>query len=184
MKNTLIVNLFASPGSGKSTTAAGVFSKLKLHGVDCELVTEYAKDLVWEGRQHVLKNQLYVSGKQCQRIFRLNGQVDAIITDSPILLSSYYNGLNGRYNKNLYEQLMLEEHNKYNNLNYFIKLNDKEEFNENGREQTQQESLIISKEIEKMLDKLGIKYYIVNKSSKTIDDITDKVINYIEGELE
>ena len=34
-KNTIIVNLFAGPGAGKSTGAAYVFAKLKLAGIDC-----------------------------------------------------------------------------------------------------------------------------------------------------
>lgn len=46
MKNTIIVNLFAGPGAGKSTGAAYIFSKLKLAGIDCEYVSEFAKDKV------------------------------------------------------------------------------------------------------------------------------------------
>ena len=46
----IVVNLFAGPGSGKSTTCAGVFAKLKLAGVNCEMALEYAKDKVWEER--------------------------------------------------------------------------------------------------------------------------------------
>ena len=42
----IVVNLFAGPGSGKSTTCAGLFSKLKLAGIYCEMVLEYAKELV------------------------------------------------------------------------------------------------------------------------------------------
>ena len=35
-KDTLIINLIGGPGSGKSTTAAGLFYKLKQMGIDCE----------------------------------------------------------------------------------------------------------------------------------------------------
>lgn len=42
---TIYVNLYGGPGSGKSTTAAGVVSQLKLLSINAELVTEYAKDL-------------------------------------------------------------------------------------------------------------------------------------------
>lgn len=41
-----VINLFAGPGSGKSTTCAGVFNKLKLAGINCEMALEYAKDKV------------------------------------------------------------------------------------------------------------------------------------------
>jgi hypothetical protein len=34
-----VINLFAGPGCGKSTLAAGIFSLLKFHGVLVELVT-------------------------------------------------------------------------------------------------------------------------------------------------
>lgn len=56
MKNTLVVNLFGEPGAGKSTGAAYVFAMLKMAGVDAELVTEYAKDKVWESNTEVFKN--------------------------------------------------------------------------------------------------------------------------------
>ena len=48
MKNTLVVNLYGAPGSGKSTGAAYLFSRLKMNGVDCEYVPEFAKSAVWE----------------------------------------------------------------------------------------------------------------------------------------
>ena len=44
----IVVNLIAAPGSGKSTIAAGVFEELKWEGVNAELITEFAKDKVWE----------------------------------------------------------------------------------------------------------------------------------------
>ncbi len=39
--------MFGGPGTGKSTSAAGLFFKMKLAQMEVELVTEYAKDLVW-----------------------------------------------------------------------------------------------------------------------------------------
>lgn len=87
----LVVNLFGAPGAGKSTGAAYVFSQLKAAGINAELVTEFAKDKVWEETKAVFDNQAYIFGKQYFRISRLEGKVDVVITDSPILLSAFYN---------------------------------------------------------------------------------------------
>lgn len=34
----IVINFFAGPSSGKSTTAAYVFSQLKLNGISCEYI--------------------------------------------------------------------------------------------------------------------------------------------------
>lgn len=40
-----VINLYGGPGTGKSTTAAMLFAKMKLAGFNCEYVPEFAKDL-------------------------------------------------------------------------------------------------------------------------------------------
>ena len=87
----IIVNLFGVPGAGKSTGAAYIFSQLKMKGINAELITEFAKDKVWENNEKVFKNQLYLFGKQSFRISRVQDEVDVIVTDSPLLLSILYN---------------------------------------------------------------------------------------------
>jgi broad-specificity NMP kinase len=60
MKNTLVVSLFAGPGVGKSTMATGIFSALKFKGIECEYVSEYAKNLVWgKERLYTRRSNLY-----------------------------------------------------------------------------------------------------------------------------
>ena len=56
-----IINIYGGPGVGKSTGAAMIFAKMKMLGINCELVTEYAKTLTYEKRFEILQeNQLYV----------------------------------------------------------------------------------------------------------------------------
>lgn len=86
----IVINLAAGPGAGKSTSAASLFSKMKLEGHKVELVTEYAKDLTYEKNWPTLGNQLKVLGEQHHRLARLKGQVDFIITDAPLFLGAIY----------------------------------------------------------------------------------------------
>ena len=91
MKKPVVINLTGAPGAGKSTGAAKLFYELKTLGINCELVSEFAKDKTWEHNMEALSNQVYVFGKQFYRISRCANQVDVIITDSPLLLSVIYN---------------------------------------------------------------------------------------------
>ena len=86
---TKVINLFAGAGSGKSTTASGLFFLMKIHGYKVELVTEYAKELCYEGRLRDVQQRLILE-EQYNRQNRLKGKVDYIITDSPLLLSAVY----------------------------------------------------------------------------------------------
>lgn len=136
---TKIINLFGSSGTGKSTGAAYIFSQLKLNGISCELVPEYAKDKVWEGNEEIFKpeNQTYIFGKQFYRISRLIGKVKYIITDSPILLSNVYN--KSDILKLHFEDAVRDCHKSLNNINYFIRR--VKPFDPNGRnEKTAEES--------------------------------------------
>ena len=91
MSKTIVVNLFGPPCAGKSTCAAYIFAALKMQGVNCELVTEYAKDKTWEHNNTAIACQEYVFGNQSYRMARCRDDVDVIITDSPLPLSIIYN---------------------------------------------------------------------------------------------
>ena len=149
MKNTLIVNLYGGPGTGKSSGAAYIFSKLKMAGIDAEYVTEFAKDKVWENNTEAFKCQFYISGKQSFRISRCFGKVDVIITDSPIVLGKIYADLIGRPQLGL---ACLEEADQYpagSTLEIF--LNRVKPYNTNGRNQTEEEAKKIDATVKKLL---------------------------------
>ena len=157
MKNTLIVNLFGGPGTGKSTLMARIFSELKVQGYDCEMVTEFAKDLVWEKRNETFKDELYIFAKQNHRLFRVNGKVDIIVTDRPLLLTNAYN----QDDKELC-RLCLKTFNQYNNLNFLLKR--QTVYQENGRNQSEKEAMQIDKITEDLLESNEINYYTVNNN--------------------
>ena len=164
-KQTLIVNLLAGPGSGKSTMAAAIFSELKYLGVDCELAPEYAKDLTWEKRHKTFENQIYLFGKQHHRIYRLVGQVDVVITDSPILLTPIYDG-EGRSEL---RQLVLSEYKKVQNYNVFVKR--KKDFNPNGRNHTENEAIEIDKTIKFFLKNYNIPFQELDGTKESVQHV-------------
>ena len=157
MKNTLIINLFGGAGIGKSTLMARIFSELKVQGYDCEMVTEFAKDLVWEKRNETFKDELYIFAKQNHRLFRVNGKVDIIVTDRPLLLTNAYN----QDDKELCS-LCLKTFNQYNNLNFLLKR--ETVYQENGRNQSEEEAIQIDKITQDLLESNGINYYTVNNN--------------------
>lgn len=153
-KKTIIVNLFGGPGSGKSTTAAGLFHMLKIHGINCELVTEFAKHITWKEDFNTLKNQIYVFAKQHDRMFHLKDKVDVIITDSPIIMGLSY--CNWDLMSRSFEQLVVDEFNRTDavNVNYFI--NRVKEYNPSGRSQTEAEAKEKDVEIKSLLEKYQV----------------------------
>jgi len=134
MNQPLVVNLFAGPGHGKSTTAANLFVKFKTLGVNAELAGEYAKDLTWSRRHHTLADQIYVFGKQHHRIYRLQQDCDLIIADSPILLGLAYT----TDYPSFFHQTVKWAFDQYNNINFV--LNRTKPYNPKGRNQTESEA--------------------------------------------
>lgn len=65
----IVVNLFAGPGAGKSTTAAAVFAELKMQDVNCENCHEWIKWKVWERHLEIVNNQLFVFANQHHLLF-------------------------------------------------------------------------------------------------------------------
>lgn len=149
---TLICNLIAGPGTGKSTTMAGAFSLLKLDGYNVEMAPEFAKDKVWEESFRTLDNQLYIFAKQHHRIWRLLGQVEVVITDCPLLLSLYY----AKNASESFRQLVLEEHNRVESLNIF--LTRQKIYNPKGRMQTEEEARTIDGALRTILEEQEVPY--------------------------
>lgn len=175
--DTYIVNLYAPSGSGKSTGAAYIFSKLKMLGISCELVTEYAKDKVWEDNTTIFKpeNQVYIFGKQFYRISRLIGRVKYIITDSPILLSNVYT--NSDILEKHFKDTVRDCYFSMNNLDFFI--NRVKPFDPNGRNQKSKDSsdMYIEKIYEE-LSKVGSHFATFDGNEDGYNNIIDMVLSH------
>ena len=155
-RQTLIINLFAGPGAGKTTCAWEIASKLKKLGYVTEYVSEYAKELVWDGREDLLvgtvENQRAVYNEQKRRIDRLIGKVDFVVTDSPPLLSKTYL----KEPDAQFEQEMVTDFNKYHNFCIFIERG--AHYEKEGRLQTVDQAKALDNDIKNMLTEYGIYY--------------------------
>jgi nicotinamide riboside kinase len=170
MKKTIIVNLFGGPGTGKSTLCGGLYTQLKVMGIDCEMAREYVKDLVWEESFKKIQNQQYIFGKQNNILVRLTGKVDVVITDSPLLLSIvYYKGKNPYFADNV-----LWEFNNLNTLNYYLDRT----FNyvENGRMQTAEQAKQVDETCLNLLNDKNISYKRISPGLESLTDIINDII--------
>lgn len=163
--NTLVVNFLGGPGIGKSTTSTGVFSKLKMLDVNCELATEYAKDLVWGERYVTFNDQIYLFAKQYHKLFNLIGKVDVIINDSSLLLTPIYD----KEERKSLKQLVFDEYYKMNNLNILLKREKK--FVQTGRINDEEESKGIDIKIKNLLLENNFQFLETNN----IDDIVSEI---------
>ena len=162
-----VINLYGGPSTGKSTTAAGLFYKMKSEGYKVELVTEYAKDLTYDKRHLILKNQEYVFAKQFSRLRRLNGQVDYVITDSPALLQLVY--LSDDFELPSLKNVIIEGHNYFNTLDIFLQRNiSSHPYQNYGRNQTFDEAIAIDKKILQMFSDVDIPYNTVEVSGESV----------------
>lgn len=174
-KGAVIVNLFGGPGAGKSTMAAGLFSELKWRGINCELATEYAKEKVWEESYAIFENQIYIFGKQLQRVLRVKDKVDVVITDSPIILIILYNKLlSGKF-----DELIMEIFNSFENLNYYIVR--KKKYMRKGRLQTLDEALELDERTEKLLKSNNVKYSTILGERASTEILADEIVGYLEN---
>lgn len=150
-----VINLFGSSGAGKSTCASGLAYELKMEGFKVELVTEYAKELCILKSEHLLENQIWVFANQYQKMKYLSEDLDFVIADSPLLLSSYYAVKYGFPFESL-KPLIEEVHNSFDNINIF--LNRDHSWDQYARVQTEVESNQDSLNLKEFLKSYDVTY--------------------------
>lgn len=173
-KQALVINLFAGPGTGKSTCMAGIFSELKLRGVNCEMTPEYIKTKVWENSLDIRNDQIYVFAKQLHSVRTLLDKVDVIISDSPILLSLAY----ATNETEAFERLVIEEFSRYDSFNYFLVRHKK--YNPSGRCQTEEQAKEKDDVIKDLLDRYNIYYQTKDSCKETIYEIVNDIERHLK----
>jgi hypothetical protein len=159
-----------------STTAAGLFNMMKMAGFNCELVTEYAKDLTWSDSQKALAYQPYVMANQQWRVERLNGLVDYVITDSPIILSSVYCE---DTMPQCFHEYILWEHNRFPSINFYIERC--KPYSSIGRNQTEKEANLIGEKIKEKIKKWNIEFHMILSGDGTAAITAFSYISSLHG---
>lgn len=167
MKKPLIINLIGGPGCGKSTAASGLFYALKKLQANVELSSEWVKSKVYEESYHCMDDQLYIFAKQHHKLFVLQDKVDVIVTDCSLLNSLVY-GERDEY----FDALVLNQFNKFNNLNIIIRR--KQEYDINGRVESKEEALKIDNMYKEIMNKHNIPYLEIDNV-----DAYDFIIKYL-----
>ena len=177
----IVVNIFGVPGSGKSASAAYIFYKLKEAGINVELVTEFAKDLVWEDNYKAISNQLYIAGNQYYRLSKLDGKVDVVVTDSPLMLQSVYYRWNSGSNPDMFDVIIYGLDKQYTNFNYILPIPKK--VDPNGRVHTREDSINIYRLINEEFKKFNIEYTEKNIDVHSYNEIVEDILDYLKFEL-
>lgn len=111
----IVINLYGGPGIGKSTAAALLYATLKARGYDCELVTEFARDLIWDESYKILENQIFIFANQYHRLWRV--KADYVIMDSPLLLTLPYD----KTNNEAFAAMVKDRYDSFTNVDVLLK---------------------------------------------------------------
>lgn len=185
MNKTFVINIIGAPGVGKTTISALLFAKLKLCGYVCEYVQEYAKKLVWMKDFDTLNNQYHVTKKQFELLQQINGHVDFIVTDGPLIHGIYYNKYNKDNISNIdkTEKYILNCFSKFNNINIVLdRINRK--YETEGRIQSEDEAKDIDIVLKHLLKINSIEYKNYPSEEKSVQNIIDFIISFIQKNVD
>ena len=112
---------------------------------------------------------MYIFGKQHHKIWRVYGKVDWVITDSPLLLSIYYN--NDVALKH-FNDVVLESFSRFDNRTYFLERDDSF-FKDEGRVHNLETSKEIDKTLKELLKTYHIPYTTVSAKNAVEEIIKD-----------
>lgn len=175
MTKPTIVNFYGGPSAGKSRAAMKLTAMFKENGIKTEYIPEYAKDLTWQESFKVLSNQMYVFGKQQHRLWRVADQVEVVVTDGALLNSLVYGTTSY-----LFKALVIEEYNKFENINIYIKRAHK--YEQAGRAQTEAEAKIVDKlAFEKIRENVGEFSYVFDSGSDLENVVFDILVKQFKA---
>ena len=170
----LVINMLGGPGSRKSTIAMQTTAAFKWRGTKVEYVSEYAKDATWDEHHSALKDQLWVLANQQRRLTRLEGKVDVVVTDSPILLSAVYGRMYSPGLPPSFYQLCKDLYQKVERVNLYIYRPDR--YDNYGRSQSKSEAMVIDDKVQEVLREWGEKVEYIKAEDDSYKIVVDWVL--------
>lgn len=168
-RRTLVVNVFGGPGTSKTRVAHAVADALCDKGLAAEYVPSYAKELCWDKTDPKARaldrsraerlldgsypSQLAILDEQSKRLFRLVGQVDFAVTDSPLPLVSLY--MREGEGAERLRRRVAAEFASHDNLNLLVARGEGA-YLEAGHNQTRAQALEKDAELEALVEGMGI----------------------------
>jgi hypothetical protein len=172
-----IICLWGGPGTGKSTTCAAVFAKLKQLGYNAEMNREYIKNWIWEKRAVLPGDQVYITAKQARNevIFMRQG-LDFIVSDSPLALTTFYGDIYDKYEGlgQACRAIVKQHHLICKDLGYKVEhifLKRMKAYNPSGRNETEATAREYDEKIKTFLENYPINYKIVTCDETAVDQI-------------
>lgn len=160
MNETIVINLIGGPCSGKSTAASALFAELKKTGMAVELLQEPIKKHIYNDERGIITNQIALFGEQLYNLSCLSQKVDCIVQDGSLLLNAVYDQTNNQ----LFKALVIQEYNKFRNLDFFINRGDIP-FQEYGRIHTYDESVELDQKIRDVYNFADAQYIDINANT-------------------
>ena len=173
MKETLVINLIGGPCSGKSTVAAELVARLKKMGIKTERVSEYIKDRIYEENKTMPNNQIAIFGMEHYNISNKLGKVEVIVHDGSFINNILYK----KEDNQEFDNLIVSEYHKFNNLDFFIKRGNIE-FEDYGRIHNYEQSLELDEKIKQLYKNCGADFIEVESR-----DAVDKIIPIVLKKL-
>lgn len=177
-QETLVISFVGASGVGKSTAALGTSYELKKLSLSVEYVQEFAKDLVYNGLLgKYIPNQSYIIAEQYKRIYDLLGQVDYVVTDAGLEITALHSSNEDK----IVEDLAWYLRTKVKQVTIFIERDEENvPYETKGRTESEAESRMFSKKLEKYLQENNAKYIKVKGTDEAIKVALQVVKEYMK----
>ncbi len=159
-----VINLFAAPGTGKTTTGQILSGLLSMADYKVELIPEFAKFATLAKNHAALSDQIYMFGKQENRLNVLEkAGLDYVIMDGPLPIALLFQP-EGYFS--CYEPLVMEVFRSYDNVNFYLRKNPQLAYKAHGRNESETEAGALDLRLRGLLAKHAVtcQEFLVEKS--------------------